>query len=150
MSEPAPGHVLINSKLQCVAQRVDLDRFVESNATFSNISVISWRQFYWWRKPEHPEKTTDLNKMLSLPCFARPFKAMCESQNKNIIFEILYIFTVTLSCRGRIGRDQCFSPLKLWLRTQFMTRCTRYNRKDNILFFYYRGLRISISQQIYY
>jgi hypothetical protein len=30
------------------------------NATFNNISVISWRQFYWWRKPEYPEKTTDL------------------------------------------------------------------------------------------
>ena len=57
------GHVLINSKLQCVAQRVDLDRFVESNATFSNISVISWRQFYWWRKPEHPKKTTDLSQV---------------------------------------------------------------------------------------
>jgi hypothetical protein len=30
------------------------------NATINNISVISWRQFYWWRKPEYPEKTTDL------------------------------------------------------------------------------------------
>ena len=31
-------------------------------ATFNNISVISWRSvlFYWWRKPEYPEKTTDL------------------------------------------------------------------------------------------
>ena len=27
------------------------------NATFNNISAISW-QFYWWRKPEYPEKTT--------------------------------------------------------------------------------------------
>jgi hypothetical protein len=27
--------------------------------TFNNISIISWRQFYWWRKPEDPEKTTD-------------------------------------------------------------------------------------------
>ena len=27
------------------------------NATFNNISVIS---YYWWRKPENPEKTTDL------------------------------------------------------------------------------------------
>ena len=30
------------------------------NATFNNISVISWWSFYWWRKPECPEKTTDL------------------------------------------------------------------------------------------
>jgi hypothetical protein len=30
------------------------------NATFNNISVISFCQFYWWRKPEDPEKTTNL------------------------------------------------------------------------------------------
>jgi len=31
------------------------------NATFNNISIISWRdQFCWWRKLEYPEKTTDL------------------------------------------------------------------------------------------
>jgi hypothetical protein len=31
------------------------------NATFSNISVISWRgQFYWWRKLGYSENTTDL------------------------------------------------------------------------------------------
>jgi len=33
-------------------------------ATFNNISVISrGRQFYWWRKPENPEKTTDLSQV---------------------------------------------------------------------------------------
>jgi hypothetical protein len=31
------------------------------NATFNNISVIyRGGQLYWWRKPECPEKTTDL------------------------------------------------------------------------------------------
>ena len=34
------------------------------NATFNNISVISWHgQFYWWRKSEYPEKTTDLSQI---------------------------------------------------------------------------------------
>jgi len=35
--------------------------FMVINATFNNISVISWRSFYWWRKPEYPKKTTDLS-----------------------------------------------------------------------------------------
>ena len=33
------------------------------NATFNNISATNVHcgsQFYWWRKPEYPEKTTDL------------------------------------------------------------------------------------------
>ena len=33
------------------------------NATFNNISVITWGQIYWWRKPEYPEKTTDLSEV---------------------------------------------------------------------------------------
>jgi hypothetical protein len=30
------------------------------NPIFNNISVNELYQFYWWRKPEYPEKTTDL------------------------------------------------------------------------------------------
>ena len=30
------------------------------NATFNNISATLWRQFYWWKKPKYPEKTTGL------------------------------------------------------------------------------------------
>jgi len=33
------------------------------NATFNNISVLSWRSFYWWRKPECSVKTTDLSQV---------------------------------------------------------------------------------------
>ena len=38
-------------------------RFMVLNATFNNISAISWRQFYWWKKPGYPEKTTDLSQV---------------------------------------------------------------------------------------
>ena len=42
------------------------DMVMVFNATFNNISVIDiYRggQFYWWRKPEYPAKTTDLSQV---------------------------------------------------------------------------------------
>ena len=33
------------------------------NATFNKISLYRGGQFYWWRKPEDPEKTTDLSQV---------------------------------------------------------------------------------------
>ena len=37
--------------------------FMVLNATFNNISAISWRSVFWRRKPEDPEKTTDLSQV---------------------------------------------------------------------------------------
>jgi len=35
--------------------------FIVLDSTFNNISAIYHRgQFYWWRKPDYPEKTSDL------------------------------------------------------------------------------------------
>jgi hypothetical protein len=34
------------------------------NATLNNISFISWGQVYWWRKPEYPQKTTNLLQVM--------------------------------------------------------------------------------------
>jgi hypothetical protein len=40
------------------------------NDTFNNISVLFWQSvllveetFYWWRKPDYPEKTTDQSQV---------------------------------------------------------------------------------------
>jgi hypothetical protein len=33
------------------------------NATFNNISVITGGKFFVWRKPEYPERTTDLSQV---------------------------------------------------------------------------------------
>ena len=33
------------------------------NTTFNSFSVICSGQFYWWRKPEDPEKTTDMSQV---------------------------------------------------------------------------------------
>ena len=32
-------------------------------ATFNNISAISWRSVYWWKKLQYIEKTTDLSQV---------------------------------------------------------------------------------------
>ena len=38
-------------------------RVMEIKATFNNILAISLESFYWWWKPEYPEKTTDLSQV---------------------------------------------------------------------------------------
>ena len=38
--------------------------FMVFNAIINNISVISWDQFYWWRKQECLQKTTDLSQVI--------------------------------------------------------------------------------------
>jgi hypothetical protein len=56
---------VINKKtLLCTAYTFDWFGlvFMVFNATFNNISDISWR-LHWWMKPEDQEKTTDLSQV---------------------------------------------------------------------------------------
>jgi hypothetical protein len=54
---------LQKDKGQFLYQTSVTDTDIVFNATFNNISAISWRSVLWWRKLEYLEKTTDLSQV---------------------------------------------------------------------------------------
>ena len=44
------------------------------NATFTIFQLYRGGQFYWWRKPEYPEKTTDTGKLYHIHLAMNGFK----------------------------------------------------------------------------
>jgi hypothetical protein len=92
------------------------------NATFNNISVISWQSFIFWRrKAEFPEKTTDLSKVTDILSsdFVLPFKYAMKGMSWPLTY-CSWIYNYLC--------HQCLSPIRPGFAPGFVSDkkgCTR-------------------------
>ena len=66
-------------------RNIQIDLILVFNATFSNISAIHHGdQFYWWKKPEYPKRTTDYEQLTGKNIQIKPVFKMNKNMDKNI------------------------------------------------------------------
>ena len=127
------------------------------NTIFNNISVINLyrgSQFYWWRKPEDPEKTTDLTKVIDklyhIMLYSSPWLRFnlttsvvigtdcigsCKSNYHMITATTLFLELVITACPYIILRYLNIDYYKrtIWCQNHDVTE----KNPDNILIFWY-------------
>jgi hypothetical protein len=85
--------------------------FMVFNTIFSNISVISDGQFYWWRTPEYSEKNTDLSQVTNILIMILVYVFILHS--KTLIYTLWWMNSMITQHKSKIVKPICWQIHRL-------------------------------------